>query len=122
MGEVAVKALKQTGGIASYNITDGNSYSRYAYADIVKKLLGKKAFRFHLPLPVIKAIFFVAEKINKSMNRVSPVSIEKLNELVAENWVCDISKAKKELGFEPKFDLERGLAASVQWYKENKWL
>ncbi len=123
MGVVAVKALKQTGcGSASYNITDGNSYSRYAYADIVKKILGKKAVRFHLPLPVIKVIFFAAEKINKAMNRVAPVSIEKLNELMAESWVCDISKAKKDLGFEPKFDLEKGLTATINWYKENKWL
>ena len=56
------------------------------------------------------------------MNKVPAVSIEKLNELTAENWACDISKAKKELGFEPKFDLEKGLKASVEWYKENKWL
>ena len=51
MGDVAVKALEQTGANTDYNITDGNSYSRYAYADIVKKLLAKKAVRLHLPLP-----------------------------------------------------------------------
>jgi len=122
MGEIAVKALKQTGGNAEYNITDGKSYSRYAYADIVKGILNKKAVRFHLPLPVIKAVLFVVERINRAMKKVSPVSIEKLNELTAVNWTCDISKAKKELGFEPKFDLEKGLKASLDWYKENKWL
>lgn len=122
MGEIAVRALKQTGENAYYNITDGKSYSRYAYADIVKAVLKKKAVRFHLPLPVIKVILFLVEKINKSMNRVPAVSIEKLNELTALNWACDISKVKKELGFEPKFDLEKGLKESVEWYKENKWL
>jgi UDP-glucose 4-epimerase len=122
MGEIAVKALKQTGGNAEYNITDGNSYSRYAYADIVKKLLKKKAVRFHLSLPVFKVILFFIEKINKAMNKVPPVSLEKLGELTAENWVCNISKVKSELGFNPKFDLEKGLTASVEWYKENGWL
>lgn len=122
MGEIAVKALKQTGGNTEYNITDGKSYSRYAYADIVKRILNKKAIRFHLPLPVIKAALFVVERINRSMNKVSPVSIEKLNELTAINWACDISKVKNELGFEPKYDLEKGLQASVEWYRENKWL
>jgi UDP-glucose 4-epimerase len=122
MGEIAVKALKQTGGNTEYNITDGNTYTRYAYADIIKRILGKKAVRFHLPLPVIKVLFFFVEKLNKSMNKAGAVSIEKLNELAAINWVCDISKVKKELGFEPKFDLEKGLKATVDWYKENKWL
>jgi len=122
MGEIAVKALKQTGGNFDYNITDGKSYSRYDYADIVKDILNKKAVRFHLPLPIIKAALFLVEKMNRAMNKVSPVSIEKLNELTAVNWACDISKAKKELGFDPKFDLEKGLRASVDWYRENKWL
>ena len=122
MGEIAVKALKQTGGNKEYNITDGNVYSRYAYADIVKKILAKKAVRFHLPMSVIKVLFFVVEKVNRSMNKAGAVSIEKLNELAAINWVCDISKVKNELGFEPKFDLEKGLQATVDWYKENKWL
>lgn len=122
MAELAVKALRQTGGNTVYNISDGNSYSRYAYADIVKRLLKKKAVRFHLPLPVIKGILFVTDRINRSMKKVSAVSIEKLNELTAENWACDISKAKMDLGFEPKFDLEKGLEASVEWYRENKWL
>ena len=122
MGEVAVKALTQTGPSTDYNITDGKSYSRYAYADIVKAVLQKKAVRFHLPLPVIKTILFLVERINKAMNKVPAVSIEKLKELTAVNWACDISKAKKELGFEPKFDLEKGLEATINWYKENKWL
>jgi UDP-glucose 4-epimerase len=122
MGDIAVKALKQTGASTEYNITDGKSYSRYAYADIVKAVLNKKAVRFHLPLPVIKTALFVVERINRAMKKVSPVSIEKLNELTAVNWVCDISKARRELGFEPKFDLEKGLKATIDWYKENKWL
>ncbi len=122
MGEIAVRALKQTGANTDYNITDGKSYSRYAYADIIKGLLNKKAVRFHLPLPVMRAVLFIVEKISKAMNKVPTISIEKLNELTAVNWVCDISKAKNELGFEPKFDLEKGLKASVDWYKENKWL
>lgn len=122
MGEIAVKALRQSGGSSDYNISDGNSYTRYDYADIVKKVLQKKTVRFHLPLPVIRAGLFVAERINRVMNRVSPVSIEKLQELTAVNWACDISKVKNELGFEPKFNLEKGLQATIEWYKENKWL
>jgi UDP-glucose 4-epimerase len=122
MGEVAVKALSQTGASTDYNITDGKSYSRYAYADIVKGLLNKKAVRLHLPLPFIRAALYLVEKINKAMNKVPAVSREKLGELTAINWVCDISKAKRELDFEPKFDLEKGLQESIEWYKKNKWL
>ncbi len=119
---VAVDALTKPGDSGVYVITDGKAYSRYEYADIVKKLLGKKAFRFHIPLGAIKAILFAVEKINRALNKVSAVNLEKLEELTAPNWSCDISKAAKELDFAPQYDLQKGLEESVDWYKKNGWL
>jgi UDP-glucose 4-epimerase len=122
VADLAVKALANENANGIYNISDGNEYSRYDYAVIVKKLLGKKTLKLHLPLTVVKAILFVAEKFNRSLNKVPAVSNEKLKELIAENWICDIEKAKQELGFLPLFDLEKGLTASIEWYKKNSWL
>ena len=34
-------------------------------------------------------------------------------------WVYDISKAKKILGWEPKYTLEQGLRKDVEWFKDN---
>jgi len=122
MAELAVNALGKTGGSGIYNISDGREYSRYEFADIVKRLLEKKAFRFHIPLGLIKTGLFFADRINRSLKKVSPLSVEKLNELTAANWACDISKAEQELGFSPQYDLQKGLEESLAWYKENKWL
>jgi len=33
----------------------------------------------------------------------------------------DFSKAKKELGWEPKYDLEKGLEETIKWFKENEY-
>lgn len=119
---LAVKALflEQANGI--YNVTDGHVYGRYDYGIIIKKILNKKAFRVHIPIGLLKIILIGVEKINKSLNKVSPVNREKLNELAAENWSCDISKAKNILGYLPVYDLELGLKESIDWYVENKWL
>lgn len=119
---LAVKALflEQANGI--YNVTDGQVYGRYDYGVIIKKILNKKAFRVHIPIGLLKIILIGVEQINKSLNKVSPVNREKLNELAAENWSCDISKAKSNLGYLPVYDLELGLKDSIDWYIENKWL
>jgi nucleoside-diphosphate-sugar epimerase len=122
MAEVAVNALRKTGDYSIYNISDGREYSRYEYANIVKSLLGKKAWRFHIPLVILKGFLYVSDGINKRLKKVSPLSIEKLNELTAANWSCDISKAQSELDFVPQYDLEKGLMESVDWYKKNNWL
>ena len=55
-------------------------------------------------------------------NKTSALNIEKLNELTAVNWCCDISKAKQHLNFHPAYDLEKGLTEALGWYKENKWM
>jgi dTDP-glucose 4,6-dehydratase len=35
-------------------------------------------------------------------------------------YAIDASKARRELGWEPRFDLERGLARTVEWFVENR--
>ncbi len=119
---LAVKILSLDKANGAYNITDGNEYSRYDYADIVKNILGKKALRIHLPVTMVKTILFVVEKISRALNKVPAVSNEKLGELMASNWICDISKAKRELDFTPGYDLQQGLKESIDWYKTNNWL
>lgn len=121
VADIAVQALFLK-IVGEYNITDGNCYSRYEFADIVKSLLNKKAFRFHIPMPLVKILAYFLEISNGLMNKPAVINREKLFELAATNWVCDITKAKKELNYLPKFNLERGLKDSIIWYQNNKLL
>ena len=121
VADVAVQSLFLN-KVGTYNISDGNSYSRYQFADTTKKILGKKAIRFHLPMPLIKLIAYLLETANGWVNKPAVINREKLLELAAKNWVCDISKAKKELNFNPKYTLESGLKDSIKWYQQNKLL
>lgn len=121
VADVAVASLfAEATGI--FNITDGNSYSRYQFADIVKKILNRKAFRFHIPMPLIKTLAYFLETTNGWINKPSVINREKLHELAAVNWYCDINKAKNELNYCPKYNLTEGLKDSISWYKENKLL
>jgi nucleoside-diphosphate-sugar epimerase len=118
----AIAALNLNTKNHLYNITDGAIYNRYAFADITKKLLGKKALRLHVPVGIIRPALFVAETIAKLKKSMPVVNREKLAELMAENWCCDISAIKRELNFTPKYLLEDGLADTINWYKKEKWL
>ena len=121
VADVSIEALfVDSNGI--YNISDGRKYDRYDFADIAKKILNKKAVRFHIPMALIKVLAYVLEITNGWMNKPAVINREKLNELAASNWYCDISKAKKELNFNPKYSLTEGLTDSIAWYKRNKLL
>lgn len=121
LATLTVNALFNTHN-GAYNITDGNCYDRYELAKITKAILGKKTLKFHLPYGMVKGLAILLEKGYGLVNKTSVLNKEKLNELTAINWCCDISKAQEELDFKPTYDLEKGLNESIKWYKENKWL
>lgn len=108
--------------IGVYNITDGNNYTRYDLAIYLKQYLNQKTIKFHLSINVVKITAFILEHSMRMFNKTPVLNRERLNELLACNWACDIKKAKNELGFVPKYDLDKGLKESVDWYKQNKWL
>jgi UDP-glucose 4-epimerase len=106
----------------SYNITDGSCYDRYQMANITKTVLSRKTVKFHLPLPVVRGLAFVMEKTYSWFDKTPALNIEKLAELTAVNWCCDITKAEKNLNFKPIYNLEKGLTEALKWYKENHWI
>lgn len=107
---------------AAYNVSDGNSYDRYALATITKRILGKKSIRFHVPMGVVNVMARLLEAAYASSSKMPALNQEKLNELAAENWNCSIERIRQDLGFVPEYDLEKGLAQTLKWYKENNWL
>jgi len=114
--------LVEQKGLQFYNISDGLVYSRYAMADIFKATLKKKLFRVHLPLGLVKMFAQISQNLYKNSTKTPVIYPERLGELTAENWGCDITRAVENLGFNPKYDLERGLKKSLDWYKSHNWL
>ncbi|AKD04224.1 NAD(P)-dependent oxidoreductase [Pontibacter korlensis] len=122
LAKAVIQALGLKEHHVTYNLSDGNCYDRYALANITKRVLGKKAVRFHLPMIVVRVVAQVLEAAFASRSKVPALNKEKLNELTAENWNCSIEKISKEMGYVPEYDLEKGLVQTLQWYKENSWL
>ncbi|HIX53890.1 MAG TPA: NAD(P)-dependent oxidoreductase [Candidatus Sphingobacterium stercoripullorum] len=109
-------------GTFSYNLSDGKVYSRYDMADNYKRVFHKRLFRFHVPYFLVQwvaAIFQFAYKNSKHMPVIYP---ERLKELTAENWSCDISLAKEEIGYNPNYNLDSAIKVTVDWYKNEGWL
>lgn len=109
-------------GLQFYNISDGNVYSKYAMAEIFKDVFAKRPLRLHIPYGIVDAVAKLSQLLYKKSAKTPVIYPERLLELTAENWDCDISKAKEVLGFSPKYDLKKGLKEALLWYKSNNWL
>jgi len=103
-------------------ISDGQIYSLHQLADMIASILKVKYIKLKIPLMIAKGIALVCEAIGRIKGKGMPFNLNKLNESLQEAWICDISKAKKVLGYEPKYDLKAGLSLTINWYKAQGWL
>jgi nucleoside-diphosphate-sugar epimerase len=107
---------------SSYNVSDGQVYSKYELAEVMKSITGKKTYKFHIPIPLVSAIASVLELIYSFRADSPALNKEKINELNAGNWACSVRELKQDLGFIADYSLRKGLEETINWYKENKWL
>jgi len=121
LAKTAVKALYKCDE-NTYNLSDGNFYDKYELGTIAKNVLNLRAVKFHLPVNFVKIIASLSEKVGSLRNKAVILNMDKLKELTAANWYCDIEHAKQDLGFYPDHDLKAGLTETLNWYKKNKWL
>ena len=89
---------------------------------ITKNVLNKKLFRVRVPKPLVFVIAGISGTLSKFKAKPSVLNFEKAYDLTQENWCCDISKAKKELGYKQEVSLEEGIRETVKWYLDNKWM
>jgi nucleoside-diphosphate-sugar epimerase len=118
LARAAILALTTPVSGTSYNISDGNTYDRYALANVTKEYLQLRTFRFHLPLAVIKLFATISEMVSKGAPLLNK---DKLNEVTAANWNCSIEKIKSDLGYQPVYNLKTGMQETLDWYINNKW-
>ena len=107
----------------AYSVTDGEVYSSRAFSDLIQKELGIP-FVLHIksPLIILKVISLCAEFISGILGKSSTLNSDKYKIMKQRNWRCDITPTIEELGYEPKYKLEKGVEEAVDWYKKEKWI
>lgn len=103
-------------------ISDGRSYPLQEIADVVASFLGKKYKVVKVPLPLAKAVALLGEGVGRLRGKAVAFGRSKLAEALQEAWICDISKAREVLRFEPRYSLAEGLRVTLRWYREAGWL
>ena len=92
-------------------------------AAAVSAALGKKPFaKIRLPLSMVGVVATISEKIGAWRNQATAINREKMNELGAASWRCDISPLTDDVHWLPKFNLAEGMKEAVVWYRKHGWL
>lgn len=99
----------------AYFVSDGNVYTSAEYADIVKKSLGKKhVIKICIPIFVLKIICLVLDTISGWFGKSPTLNRDKYNILKARNWMCEVKPLQEDANFSADYDLERGIAETIE--------
>jgi len=121
--DVTFKLLESKIKNKEYFISDGSLYSKRDLGHYVEKSLNKKVFHIPMPLFLVRIIAFITETIAKTLGRpATALNYEKVRELAATNWNCDIGPLERDIGYKAKYTLEQGVNETINWYKNEGWL
>jgi dihydroflavonol-4-reductase len=105
-----------------YFLGDEKVFSRAEVLDGIAEALSVRAVRIHVP----DIIAYILVKLSPIIKSVVPssatLSSGKAAELVQKYWLCDVSKARRDFGFESRVGLKEGLKMTADWYKKQGWL
>lgn len=107
----------------AFFLSDGDEYLSTTFSDLIIKELGNPwCLRLKAPIWVLRLVTFCGEYISRLTGKITALNNDKYHILRQRNWKCDITPARRELGYEPQVQLPEGVSKTIQWYKENKWL
>ncbi len=106
-------------------VSDGKSLNWNELSAYIGQILKKSYKSFNVPLGIVRIVAAVGDGVARFTGKsfLPPiVSVDKLKEAGEPGWVCSNQKIRKRLGFKPRYDMEKGLKNTVQFYLTAGWL
>ncbi len=111
-------ALSESSIGRTYYLADKRVFEYGEVTQAIENVLGVRALKISLPLPIASLAAFISEVIFRS----KIVTREKIAHLAVPGWTCSPESAARDFGFETKISLEEGIEMTVDWYLEMGWL
>ena len=105
-----------------YFISSEKNYSWEEIGEVTSKVLGNKPIKIKVPHFAVYGIASVAQFFAVFSSKPATLNIEKARDITQALWICDTSKAIRDLGYHQEISLEEGIKRTCDWYKEMKWI
>lgn len=106
----------------TYFISSEKFYTWEEVGKATEKIIGKKPFKIKVPHFAVYSIATIAELFSLFSSKAATLNIEKAKDITQVDWICDTSKAIKDLGYRQEISLEEGIKSTIDWYRMMKWI
>ena len=101
----------------TYIITSEKSIDFIESGKIIADCLGKKLRVVRVPGWLMVFAATLEERMFLLLGK-TPIVTKRNIQMTMQDRIYDISKAKKELGYEPQVSMEQGIKTVIKWYQE----
>ena len=108
------------GGI--FYVSDGKQYDWDMLNAAIASNVNPRAVGLSIPLKLIWFASCINGILGRCLGHPQDLNPDKWFEIKQEGWVCSPNRIQTILGFCPKWGLEDGIKATVQWYRGAGWL
>jgi len=91
------------------------------FVQVIAEVVGVPPTRLRFPVMPVYVAGFMCELVCKPFG-INPPLYRRRVDFFRKSRCFNITKARNELGFEPKVELETGIRLTAQWYREEGWL
>jgi len=117
---LAAQSLVPSGSV--FFLSDGSIHRWSEVVLLLSQIMGVRVRSVHIPFFLAYLIAGCSEAVCWGLRRPPLLNRQKVIEMRAEAWTCEIQRAKEYLGFSPCISIESGLRETYHWYRKQGWL
>ena len=120
--ELICLALDSEAAVGQTYFGCGQPHSYAELSQAITRALNKRTLRIILPVAILTFIGLGARLQERLTGRPALLNEQRILDMRQPYWLCSGEKARRELGFSVRVDLEPAVQETATWYLENGWL
>lgn len=120
--EAILRAATAPAAAGIYHVAEPQAYSWREVGQWIAQAVGCRVRTVRVPHWGVRAAAMMSEWGAALRGQATIFNREKVQEMLAPGWLCEIEGAKRDLGFTGRIPLPTGLIATAAWYREQGWL
>lgn len=106
----------------TYFVCEEQAYRWSFVASVAARILQVTYRTVKIPYPLAYAVAGVIEWVGRLRGKPTILNRQKMREVRQQFWVVSPQRAKRDFGYQTHFPLNRGIEATIQWYRGMGWL
>jgi nucleoside-diphosphate-sugar epimerase len=105
-----------------YHVAAAPPYTNAELLGIMAEQMGIRPLHVNIPRLVLYPLCWVQELISQLTGRPNILNRQKVAEILAPGWVCNVDRITHDLGFVAATSLRDGVRQTLDWYRRKEWL